>query len=229
MNPTFREVKTMRSRITIALAVCALALAPSAAQAGPPLLCFPMSIGDAASLPWGAIGWKSPLASYDRTRLADDTVALLASQPRALVRMETLRRAVIYAAENEAAATKLFGALRARAAKNGSKAADPGALFDLGYAVEAFRQTKHALSPGRLVDPPEDGYALIRQAIAARGPDPEMEYAAALVTIDRRFTSVSNDHLRAAAAGAKKNADLARTIAAHEPMWGSRLAALNGK
>jgi hypothetical protein len=228
-EPDILEVKTMRSRITIALAVCALALAPSVAQAGPPLLCFPMSIGDATSLPWGASGWKSPLASYDRARLADDTVALLSSQSRTLVRMETLRRAVIYAAENDAAATRLFAALRARTATKGGKAADPATLFDLGYAVEAFRQTKHGFSSARLVDPPEDGYALIRQAIEARGPDPEMEYAAALVTTDRMFKGVSNDHLRAAAAGAKKNADLARTIAAHEPMWGSRLAELNGK
>ena len=218
----------MRYRITLALAVFLAALAPSLAQAGPPLLCFPMSIGDAASLPWGADGWKSPLANYDRARLADDTVALLSSQPRALVRMETLRRAVIYAADHEAAAKKLFGALRARAARNGSKTADPGALFDLGYAVEAYRQTGHGFSAARPADPPEDGYALIRQAIEARGPDPEMEYAAALVTTDRRFKGVSDDHLRAAAAGAKKNADLARTIAAHEPMWGSRVAALNG-
>ena len=218
----------MRYRITLALAVFLAALAPSLAQAGPPLLCFPMSIGDAASLPWGADGWKSPLANYDRARLADDTVALLSAQARTLVRMETLRRAVIYAASDEAAAKKLFGALRARAAQAGGKTADPRALFDLGYAAEAYRQTKHALSLERLVDPPEDGYALIRQALEARGPDPEMEYAAALVTSSRMFQGVSDGHLRAAIAGAKKNSDLARTIATHEPMWGSRVAAAAG-
>ena len=229
MNPTFVEVKTMRSRITLALAVSVFALAPSLAKAGPPLLCFPMSIGNAPSLPWGGDGWKSPLASYDRTRLADDTVALLASQPRTLVRMETLRRAVIYASSDESATKKLFIALRARA-KATTKSADANALFDLGYAVEAFRQTRHELTLTRPVDPPEDGYALIRQALEARGPDPEIEYAAALVTMSSRISrGVSDEHLRAAIAGAKQDPDLARTIAAHEPLWGSKVAALNGK
>ncbi len=218
----------MRYRITLALAVFAFALAPSLALAGPPLLCFPMSIGDATSLPWGTDGWKSPLASYDRARLADDTVALLSAQPRTLVRMETLRRAVIYASSDDTAAKKLFGALRARAGQPGGKRADARALFDLGYAVEAYRQTRHALSPVRLIDPPEDGYALIRQALEVHGPDPEVEYAAALVTTDRRFRGASDEHLRAAIAGAKTNPDLARTIKAHEPMWGAKVAALNG-
>jgi len=228
MNPTFVEVKMMRHRFTLALAVVLVALGPSVAQAGPPLLCFPMSIGDAASLPWGAGAWNSPRADYDRARLADDTIALLGSQTRALVRMETLRRAVIYAASDEAAAKKLFGALRARAAQAGGKTADPRALFDLGYGVEAYRQTRDAFAPARLADPPEDGYALIRQALEARGPDPEMEYAAALVTSSRMFRGVSDEHLRAAIAGAKTDAELARTIAAHQPIWGSRAAAVSG-
>lgn len=219
----------MRYRNVRVLALfVALALAPAAAQAGPPLLCFPMSVGDAASLPWGAGGWNSPRTDYDHARLADDTVALLSSQSRALVRMETLRRAVIYASSDETAAKKLFAALRART-QPGSKATDARALFDLGYAAEAYRQTRHALSVMRLVDPPEDGYALIRRAIESQGPDPEMEYAAALVTTDRMFKGASDEHLRAAIAGAKKDSDLARTITAHEPLWGTRLTSLNGK
>ena len=214
-------------RYRIALAVFLAALAPSLVQAGPPLLCFPMSIGHAPSLPWGADGWRSPLPTYDRARLADDTVALLSSQPRALVRMETLRRAAIYAASDETAAKKLFGALRARV-QGSAKSADPRALFDLGYAAEAYRQAGHPSSQARFVDPPEDGYALIRQAIQSAGPDPEMEYAAALVTRSRTSaTSMTDQHLRAALAGARKDGDLARTIAEHEPIWGSKITALN--
>lgn len=228
MNLTFAEVKTMRYRFTLALAVFLAVFAPRAAQAGPPLLCFPVSIGDAASLPWGVGGWNSPRADYDRARLAGDTVALLTSQTRVLVRMETLRRAVIYAASDEAAAKKLFGALRPRAARTGGQTVDPRAIFDLGYAVEAYRQTGHAFSSKRLADPPEDGYALIRRALKEHGADPEMEYAAALVTSSRMFRGVSDEHLRAAIAGAKKDADLARTIAAHQPIWGSRVAAVTG-
>jgi len=41
------------------------------------------------------------------------------------------------------------------------------------------------------VAPKEDGYALVRRALAARGADPEMEYAAALVSRGRHATRVA--------------------------------------
>jgi hypothetical protein len=72
----------MNSRLGRTLVVSLLALSPAAAQAGPPLLCFPMAIGEARSLAWGSgSGWNAPSPDYDRARLAVDTVALLG--PRA--------------------------------------------------------------------------------------------------------------------------------------------------
>jgi hypothetical protein len=215
----------MRAPIVRSLVVSLLVLAPSLAKAGPPLLCFPMAIGDAASLPWGTGGWNSPDSRYDVGRLVEDTVARLGPSVPTLVRMETLRRAVLYASRDVTAADRLFAALRARV---GSTSDAPGAAlarFDLGYAAEAFRQSRHVSSPARPIAPSEDGYALITQALAARGADPAMEYAAALVTMDRTFRTTSDAHLRRAMAGAAAGSDLARTIAAHEPLWGARLTA----
>ena len=216
----------MHSRLGRTFVVSLLALLPAAAQAGPPLICFPMAIGDAPSLAWGSgSGWNTPRSDYDRARLAEDTPSLLGPQTPVLVRMETLRRAVIYASGDNAAARRLFDALRARAVSARGRKVIPLAQFDLGYAVEAYRQTRHM--PDRLLsaEPPEDGYALVRQALAARGPDPEMEYAAALITCDRARRGASDEHLRAALAGVREGSDLDRTLAAHQGLWGDRLQA----
>jgi hypothetical protein len=215
----------MQSPLGRALVVSTLALVPALAQAGPPLLCFPMAIGDAPSLAWGSgSGWKTPRPDYDRARLAEDTVALLGPQTPVLVRMETLRRAVIYASSDAAVARGLFDALRARAVPSLGAKASPLAQFDLGYAVEAYRQTRHLADRLLSAGPPEDGYALVRQALTARGADPEMAYAAALITCSRR--GVSDGHLRVALAGAREGSDLARTVAAHQPLWGERIQTL---
>lgn len=207
----------MTSRTRRILGVSLLALLPATALAGPPLVCFPMSIGRAASLPWGD-GWKDLRADYDRSRLASDTLALLTPQARVLVRMETLRRAALYAASDATAARALLAQLRARVA-NGT---DALARFDLGYAVEAYRQARHG-APPTPGEPVEDGQALVKDALAARGPDPEMAYAAALLSIGS--AGDWRGHLQAAAAGATDGSDLARTLAAHTPVWGERLKA----
>jgi hypothetical protein len=159
------------------------------------------------------------------SRLAKDTAALLGLQTPVLVRMETLRRAAIYASGDGAATKSLFLALRSRTAREGARA-DPLAPFDLGYAVEVYRQTRFLSGHVQTAEPPEDGYALVRQALAAHGSDPEMEYAAALMTCDRARRDLSDKHLQAAAAGAREGSDLARTLAAHRPLWGDRLPAV---
>jgi len=218
----------MRTRLARSLLVSCLSLLPAVALAGPPLLCFPMVVGDAPSLPWGTGGWNSSDPNYDVSRLADDTTALLGPAVPTLVRMETLRRAALYAAKDAAAAGRLFAALRARVSKSGAGPSDALARFDLGYAVEAFRQTTHMGGTVRsAAAPAEDGYALITQTLAVRGRDPAMEYAAALVTMGGAARAVSGEHLRRAGAGAAPGSDLARTMAAHRELWGDRLVAAN--
>jgi len=218
----------MPSRFGLTIAVSVLASLPALAHAGPPLVCFPMVIGNAPSLAWGSGGgWDSLRPDYDRARLASDTVSLLGPQTPVLVRMETLRRAAIYAAGNEDAAKGLFAALRRRASDGPGGKPDPLAQFDLGYALEAYRQARPVLNRSAAAGPPEDGYGLVRQALAARGPDPEMEYAAALMTCDRsRPGGPSEVHLRASVAGAAEGSELARTIAAHRALWGDGVRGL---
>ena len=84
------------------LTAAALVLAVATpALAGPPLLCHPFDIGAAKSLPWdGAQGWSKGSADYPLGRLVTDTEAILQPATPVLVRMETLRRAAIYASRD---------------------------------------------------------------------------------------------------------------------------------
>jgi hypothetical protein len=216
----------MHSRLGRSLFVSTLALLPAAAQAGSPLVCFPMAIGDARSLAWGSgSGWNTPSPDYDRSHLADDTLHLLGPQTPVLVRMETLRRAVIYASTDAAATGSLFAALRGRTAHPPSAEADPLADFDLGYAVATWHEARPLTDRLFSAGPTEDGYTLVRQALATLGSTPEMEYAAALMTRGRALRGISDKHLKLAVAGAREGSDLSRTLAAHQGLWGDKVQA----
>ena len=91
----------MRRNRMIGLAAALLFVSP--ALAGPPLLCFPYEIGEAKSLPWGGDRMQ-PSSGYDHSHLVDDTVRLLEAEPETIVRMETLRRAALYAGQSHGAA-----------------------------------------------------------------------------------------------------------------------------
>lgn len=220
----------MKNAIRRAVLASLLAVVPALAHAGPPLLCFPIQTGGAPSLPWGGAGWNEPRAEYDRSRLAADTLALLAPEAPVLARMETLRRAVLYASGDAAAARALFAALRSRVHDTGSSARTL-AQFDLGYALEAARQVRSIpgrsaglAGPSAVGAPDEDGYTLVKAALASR-PDPELEYAAALIATSRPSRADSDAHLRLAVAGARPGSALALTITAHQALWGERLPA----
>ena len=94
----------MRRHVTPILLSSLLVLTPSLALAGPPLLCFPMVTSAAPSLPWGTGSSNSLDPDYKVSGLAEDTVALLGPSVPTLARMETLRRAALYAAKDPAAA-----------------------------------------------------------------------------------------------------------------------------
>ena len=197
-----------------------VALVPALAIAGPPLLCFPLSIGSATSLPWGTGGgWRNPLSDYDRTQLVRDTLSALTPSTPTLVRMETLRRATIYASADADLAARVLAALRARA----TNAPTAGAMtsFDFGYAIEAMRQAQHSVRD-TLPVPADDGLAVVRTALAARPTDAAMQYAAALMNADKSKDAAGR-HLQAAVDGAAQDANLARTLAAHADLWGGRL------
>ena len=180
------------------------------AQAGPPLS-HPIEIGQAKSLPWVEFNHRGS-TDYDLKNLSRDTLAILDSHTPVLVRMETLRRATIYARQNPQAAKELITRLQARAA-NSDAAGRPDALawFDVGYPAEAYRQWMGKGEPNPAAG--LDGYSSVRKAISLRGSDPEMEFAAAMITLSRPDNATHRDHVQKALAGAKYDALLAQNLA----------------
>lgn len=181
--------------------------------AGPPLICHSFEIGSAKSLPWISHSWNlSGAESYDTSKLASDTLAILAADHTVIVHMETLRRATLYARKNPAAAKELLTKIAM-----GTKSINPSearalAYFDAGYLAEAYKQWLGDSSQNPATG--LDGYALIKEAIQLRGSDPQMEFAAALITLSGP-TSVHQAHAQKAIVGAKNDPLLARNLASH--------------
>src|SRR5216683_1287133 len=118
-----------------AMAAALLFLAGTAI-AGPPLICHAIDIGTAQSLQWTSSGWNlSGQETYDVSHLVPDTLALLAPSTPVLVRMETLRRATLYAQKRTAIAMELLMRLEARTRENPK---DALAAFDFGYLAECY-------------------------------------------------------------------------------------------
>jgi hypothetical protein len=114
-------------------------LLAAAAFGGPPLICQRIQIGAAKSLPWKDVdGWAGKDPSYDVKRLTADTLALLVPGTPLVVRMETMRRSAIYAAQDPRMAEEI--ALRLAARVLDGEGADAMAWFDAGYFVETVRQ-----------------------------------------------------------------------------------------
>lgn len=190
----------------------------SSALAGPPLLCHVLNIGNAKTLPWVDLNYQKGSNGYDVKNLASDTVAILDSHPPVLVRMETLRRAALYARQDAAAAKELLTRLHARAANSdASGRPNADAWFDVGYLSEAYKQWwgKTEPNPANRVD----GYAMVKRAISLRGHDPEMEFGAALITLSGPAAE-HREHVQKAVAGAKTDPLLAQNIS---PILVSRL------
>jgi hypothetical protein len=190
-----------------------LTLIAGSAVGGPPLVCHTFDIGSAKSLPWISHSWNlTGSETYDTSKLAPDTFAILAADSTVLVHMETLRRATLYARKDPAAAKELLNRLTA-----GTKAPQPDGppalyYFDVGYLAETYRQWlgKDAQNPAHAID----GYALVKKAIQLRGSDPQMEFAAALITLGGP-SSEHRAHVEKALAGAKTDPLLARNLASH--------------
>jgi hypothetical protein len=207
-------------RFTSVLLVAILCLA-SAAQAGPPLICHPIEIGQARSLPWSSYSWNlSGSENYEVKNLVRDTLEILGREAPVLVRMETIRRATLYARKDPMVAKELLTRLYARAnAAEASGHPDVLAWFDVGYLAETYKQwigqpwmrvNKDEQNPAASVD----GYAFVKKAIALGGADPQMEFAAALIT----FAGPQDEHrqyAQKAITGAKNDSLLAQNLASH--------------
>ena len=196
-------------RLAISIAV-ALVGFTTYAQAGPPLICHPIEIGQAKSLPW--IDWNQKgTGGYDLKNLTQDTLAILDSSAPVLLRMETLRRATIYARQDPQVAKELLTRLQARAANStDSGLSEALAWFDVGYLIETYQQWIGKAEPNPAAG--LDGYAWVKKAVRLRGQDPEMEFAAALITLAGP-ESDHREHARKAMAGASNDPLLAQNLA----------------
>jgi hypothetical protein len=203
---------TVFTRLAISIGAILLGLT-TFAHAGPPLICHPIEIGQAKSLPWVDLNYQKGRGGYDPKNLTRDTLAILEGSTPVLVRMETLRRATLYARQDPQVAKELLTRLHVRAA-NSDAAGHPEALawFDVGYLAETYRQWIGKGEPNPAAG--LDGYGLIKKAISLRGQDPEMEFAAALVTL-RGPESDRREHARKAMAGAKNDPLLAQNLASN--------------
>jgi hypothetical protein len=226
--------------VPAALVLLALAVV-SPLHAGTPLICFPYEIGQARSLPGDKNGPKGVNATYDRTRLVSETLALLTPEMPVIVRMETIRRAVVYAVKGEFFLKaypeddkKLVAGLLAGLQRRVERKVLPAqlqALLDRGIYSEEMRRynvmPEQALGLFDLgfcsetlrqagVDSSLDGYSILKQAVTLRGPDAEMEFALALASSWPKGDQFAF-HLAKAKAGAtkEKGSLLAQNLASH--------------
>ena len=210
-------------RFTLVIVIITLCFARFA-LAGPPLICHAFEIGQAKSLPLASNSWNlSGSENYDTRNLVKDTLEILTPDAPVLVRMETLRRATLYARKDPVAAKELLARLHARAT-SAESAGHPDALawFDAGYLVETYKQwlgqNLPHMTDGMRMDPNPaagvDGYALVKKAIALRGGDAQMEFAAALITLSGPREEHAQ-HAQRAIAGAKTDALLTQNLATH--------------
>jgi hypothetical protein len=200
----------------VAVFLFALSLFAASAFAGPPLICHTYDIGDAKSLPWIGHNWNlMGSESFDANNLPADTLAILGSDATVLVHMETLRRAALYGQKNPVALKQLLLKMKARAdAPTKNAGAASLASFDLGYFAAVLAQVhwiyKDFANPAQALD----AKALVDKAIQLRGNDPQMQFAAALITLDGPVDE-HNAHAREALLGAKSDALLARNLSTH--------------
>jgi len=214
--------------LTLALVTLPLATPrPPAALWGTPLLCQEFSLGEARSLPWG--DGMEGRKDYDRARLVADTAQILKTEHDALVRMETLRRAALYAGDDRALAWELVGRLGLAVLEQASIGA-PEALawLDVGYLTACLENTGADLRFRPGVAQGQEGYAYLLQALEraraeGSGEAAAIEFAAALVVhpLTRRSPTAEDvqrydQHLERARAGAAPGSLLERNLAAHE-------------
>jgi len=217
---TPKQTRIFQFAIALTAALLSTAIV---AEAGPSLICHTIEIGQAKSLPWISHSWNlSGGENYDVKNLVRDTLDILGPNTPVLVRMETLRRATLYARKDPVAAKELLARLHARAtAAESSGHPDALAWFDAGYLAETYKQwigqswmnaSKDEQNPAVGVD----GYALVKKALALRGPsqngnDAQMEFAAALITLSVS-RSEHREHAQKAIAGAKSDPLLAQNL-----------------
>lgn len=199
-----------------------------AGSGGPPLVCHEFEIGDAASLPLSGRSGAST-----RGKLAAETLDLLKPQMPIIVRMETLRRAVVLGAQEPGVVREIMSALQARVLDSEARgASDALSWFDAAFLAASWDQWDSDRAPDVGVADGCVGYAWLRKAIASGKEAPEMEFAAALVThpaMHRETQRLYEEHLAKAAGGAASGSLLEQNMKTHCQNWSQSYETLKMK
>jgi hypothetical protein len=203
----------MQKTLVMASVIAVLAGA-APAMAAEPLFFKTFDIGAAKSLPWGDpsnfIGKRD---DYDFHRVIGDTEALLTPSMPTIVRMETLRRAVLYSSRHRPVAEALVAFVMGRV-KNGK---DALASFDAGFVVETLKQLQQYGADGKVymdrdvlgMTLPSNGRALLDQSAALRPNDGSIQLALALLVPPND----AEPYLRKARSGAREDSMLSNNLA----------------
>lgn len=212
-----------RSRVLPLALLAALVAGP--AVAGPPLLCEPFDTAGAPTLPWGGARWNQPAPDYAIAGLPAHLDRLLAVDVPVVARMETLRRAAIYASRDGGVLARVLAGMEARIAATAGTPAEALALFDAGYFRETLQDVARLQGydmPGigavdsaalaAAIDAP-DGHLRIAEALERRPGDAGMAFASAVVAAaDERDGDLAR-HAKAARAAAPRDALVALNVA----------------
>ena len=210
--------------------------------AGPPLICHPFEIGEAKSIAWDGKQWRDVKKDYDLNQLVPDVMAILETDAPVLVRMETMRRAAVYAVwslrdakvgfdpKGERAAIALLDKILAR--KNAAEVrgfktkADKLALFDAGYLLETYKYIGfEEIAKNPVLS--AESLAWVEKANNALACPGEIELALAIILQNHQGTTAAQDkHLKNAVGKAAEGSLLAKNIVSHFPDKGASLNAL---
>jgi hypothetical protein len=211
----------MRKKTRIASFLLAALAFAAPALAGPPFVCHVFDIGTAKSLPWGgANDFMAMRDDYDVHHVVADTTTLLTPSMPTLVRMETLRRASIYASRDRGVAEQLLAAMMRRVQVSDRPGTpDALALFDAGYVVEALSELEqfglHMKALAGLervlagITYSYEARPLLERSAALRPGDASIEFALALIS----RAAESEAHLQKARVAARQDALLANNLA----------------
>lgn len=208
------------------LTAAAVLLGAGAAMAGPPIMCHPLMIDKAESLPLGS-GAFDTQPGYTGKKVVEAAMGLLKTERDALVRMETLRRATAYLSKDRASALDLMSRLQAIALEQeAADRKDAQAWFDVGFLAACYAQMDVDWGHKAGVENGVVGYAYVKRALALAPNDPALQFGAALVThpaMGRGTQPIYDGHVKLAAAGAKPGTLLEKNLTAHLNTWGTSL------
>lgn len=214
------------------------------AYAGTPLICHQIEIGKTKSLPWSqGNNPKATDSQYDINNLTKDTLGLLNSDMPVLARMETLRRAAIYAtlspSRSETIASELLNKLMDRVNDKLKSSSTPGlALFDAGYFIACYENTGYFKnSTNKPLGKNLNGYSMVKKGVESfqlehKGKtvidNYELEFALAIVSSYPRRDEYK-EHLQKAVNGAKDGSLLAINLISRYGRKGQSMADLSNQ